>query len=460
MQDEKLFTIAGTAATAATPITLADAGLFEREHLQEWVVANPDILGDDICIVTFEFDRWFTTRGSDPRDRLDVLALDGAGTLVVAELKRDRAAATVEMQALKYAAMVSRFDPDTLAHAHAAHLTRYTGEIVTADEALIRLEEHAGGPLDTAVLLRPRIVLVAGSFPKTTTATCVWLTEMLAQDTDPITLIRYQAYRTDNGAVLTCSQLWPIPEVDDFTVAPRQVEAQEASKAKQERRRATSAVTRLIATETLEPGTPLTLRATTEVDEDTRLQIADWVEQDPDRGAATWTGQSPQALRWAADGATYTPTGLVRQILNNAAGIDRGTRGTAWWVTDDGDDLVALADAAAPSEAGRASFDWTRLHQLLDHLEPGTWTTYGDLAEAVGTAAQPLGGHLKSCPDCPAGWRVLDRDGRQRAGFTWDDPSRTDTQQQALEAEGVRFDDTGRADPTQRMQWSAQGGRI
>ena len=455
MQDEQLFTISGTVATAATPINLAEAGLREREHLQEWVLANPTILGDDIQIVTFEFDRWFTTAaGADPRDRLDILALDGSGTLVVAELKRDRASATVEMQALKYAAMVSRFDPDTLAHAYARHLTRHTGQTVSEADARARLEEHAGGPLGSAVLRRPRIVLVAGSFPETTTATCVWLTEMLAEDTNPVTLIRYQAYRTDHGVVLTTSQLWPIAQVEDFTVAPRLVDAQQVSRAKQDRRRATSAVARLVTAAALEDDAPLTLRPTTEVDETVRIKLATWVAEDPSRGQATWTGRSPQALRWAADGQSYTPTGLVRHILTQAAGIDRGTRGTAWWVTADGDDLVALADAVAPAGTAHVPFDWDALHQLLPQLKPGSWTTYGDLAAAVGTAAQPLGNHVTSCGDgCVNAWRILTTDGRPSGRFRWDDPARTETVRQVLEREGVRFDEQGRADPAQRKTW-------
>jgi alkylated DNA nucleotide flippase Atl1 len=453
VQDEQMFTVDGTVASPAVPITLADAGMREREHLQEWIVANPAILGDDIRIVTFEFDRWLSgSADSDPRDRLDVLGLDPSGTLVVAELKRDRAAATVEMQALKYAAMVSRFTGETLAAAHAAHLTRQQGRSITAEEALAELEEHAGGELDPTVLRRPRIVLVASEFPRTTTATCVWLSEMMGDDA--VTLVRYQAYRAGSEVVVTTSQLWPIATVEDFTVSPRLVEAREAARSRAQRRRATSAVARLVEADALEAGTVLRLRPTTEVDAEVRGAIEVWVAEEPARGRAAWTGQSPDALRWEADARTYTPGGLARHIIAEAAGVEHGPRGTAWWATEDGEDLVVLADALAPSGA-RRPFDWSALHQLLEGLPAGRWTTYGDLADQVGTAAQPLGGHLKNCTQCPSGWRVLDRDGRERIGFVWSDPSRTETQVEALTAEGVRFDGSGRADSSQRMDWSA-----
>jgi RecB family endonuclease NucS len=102
--DEVVFAVMGSVANAAERISLADAGLREREHLQEWVIAHPEIIGPDVMIVTFEFDKWSSTSG-EQKDRLDVLGLGKDGRIVVAELKRGRAPDTVDMQALKYAAM-------------------------------------------------------------------------------------------------------------------------------------------------------------------------------------------------------------------------------------------------------------------------------------------------------------------------------------------------------------------
>jgi hypothetical protein len=70
--EEQVFTVVGSQAVAATPITLEEAGLREREHLQEWVLANPEILGSGVLIITSESDRW-ESRGGAERDRLDIL---------------------------------------------------------------------------------------------------------------------------------------------------------------------------------------------------------------------------------------------------------------------------------------------------------------------------------------------------------------------------------------------------
>ncbi|MCA1676198.1 MAG: DNA-binding protein, partial [Actinobacteria bacterium] len=94
----------------AVPISIAEAGLRAREHLQEWILAHPEILAADLRIISFEFDRWEAAGSVPTYDRLDILAMDRSGRLVVAELKRDRAPDTVTMHALNYAAMVSRLE--------------------------------------------------------------------------------------------------------------------------------------------------------------------------------------------------------------------------------------------------------------------------------------------------------------------------------------------------------------
>jgi hypothetical protein len=220
MDGEFVFSVVNSTATAATPITLAEAGLKERDHLQEWVIAHPEILGPSVLVVTSEFDRWASKSGPE-RHRPDVIGLDADGHLVVAELKRDAAPDTVDMQAIKYAATASRFDVDTLAEVHADYLKRTGGEVLTSEQAKDKITGHAELLAETEETLRkPRIVLIAGSFPTSVTATAVWLSEMDMS----ITLMKVQGYRTATDTVVTVSQLWPLAQAEDFVVAPvRQV---------------------------------------------------------------------------------------------------------------------------------------------------------------------------------------------------------------------------------------------
>jgi len=363
MADELLFTVSGAKAYSATPITLAESGLKERQDLQEWVLEHPEILGDGVMVVTFEFDRWWSSTGAQPLDRLDVLALDDSGRLVVAELKRDRAPDTIEMQAIKYAAMASRFTLKALAEQHARFLTQ-RGTPCDDEEALTRLTTFAED-LAPETLTKPRIVLLAGEYPPVVTATTVWLNEMGLD----VTLMKYQAYRTETETLLSVSQLYPVPTVEEFTVSPRQAEVRAQVETKK-RTQDTSAVRRLVDAGTLEDGTVLRLRSRTEVNPEVRGVIDDWVLEDPQRGEAKWQNKASAPLIWQVDGNEYSPSGLIRHIISVTSGIDRSVQGTKWWVDADGHDLVELS--ATGKRQSYLTF-WTRFLSRLQE-EHSDWS--------------------------------------------------------------------------------------
>jgi RecB family endonuclease NucS len=81
-----IFSISGTLdkAEKIPAGKFTDLNIWERKHIEQWVDDNPEILGEELLILTSEFDRFVKSS-----DRLDVLALDRVGNLVVIELKRD-----------------------------------------------------------------------------------------------------------------------------------------------------------------------------------------------------------------------------------------------------------------------------------------------------------------------------------------------------------------------------------
>lgn len=62
------------------------------------MIENPEILGEELLVIQSEYANFEETS-----DRLDVLALDPEGKLMVVELKRDEADDTTDLQAIKYA---------------------------------------------------------------------------------------------------------------------------------------------------------------------------------------------------------------------------------------------------------------------------------------------------------------------------------------------------------------------
>ena len=73
-------------------------GFQERRDIQEWIAANPGILGEDLLIIGKEFSGFDRTN-----ECLDLLAVDSDGKLVVIELKRDDTGPDAHWQAIKYA---------------------------------------------------------------------------------------------------------------------------------------------------------------------------------------------------------------------------------------------------------------------------------------------------------------------------------------------------------------------
>lgn len=61
-----------------TPCSYSKLGFSERRDLEEWIKKNPEVLCEELLIITSEFDKF--DRSSL---RLDLLAIDKNGTLVV-----------------------------------------------------------------------------------------------------------------------------------------------------------------------------------------------------------------------------------------------------------------------------------------------------------------------------------------------------------------------------------------
>jgi len=204
-------------------LTLASAGLRERQDLQQWITAHPDLIAPDLLLVTTEFDLW-QVRDQKVADRLDALFLDSSGAPVVVEFKRDKATDTVELQALKYAAYCSQLTLDELVEEFA----RARG--IAQDEGRDQLLDHAPS-LEDGGLRSVKIRLVAGSFGPAVTSVVLWLREYNVD----IGCIEVSVREVPDASqvVVSTRQLLPLPEAEDYLVRRRRKE-QEEERAREE----------------------------------------------------------------------------------------------------------------------------------------------------------------------------------------------------------------------------------
>ncbi|HQP97582.1 MAG TPA: hypothetical protein PLY86_03940, partial [bacterium] len=81
---------------------LKDEKLLE-ENLEDWITEQPQILGEPLLI----FGR--QVQIPDTKDRLDLLAVDPQGMIVVIELKRGHLKDPVDIQSLRYASYLAKW---------------------------------------------------------------------------------------------------------------------------------------------------------------------------------------------------------------------------------------------------------------------------------------------------------------------------------------------------------------
>ena len=150
--------------------TFSELGFKERKHLQEWIANEPSILGEELLVIQKEFDGF-----SDTKERLDLLALDKEGNLVVIENKLDDSGRDVTWQALKYASYCSSLTKEEIRQIYQEYLDKI-GAKKTAEEMLSEFYDEQ--EYDELVLNKgygQRIILVAANFRKEVTSTVMWL---------------------------------------------------------------------------------------------------------------------------------------------------------------------------------------------------------------------------------------------------------------------------------------------
>ena len=177
----------------------------EVEDLQRLILEQPEILEQGLFVISAEFSEW-----RDSNRRIDLLAIDDSGRLVVIELKRGQTGDHSELQAIRYAAMVANLTFDKIAGAYQS----YFGE--SEEEFRVKLSDHLGFPEDNEVELdtaKPRIILACEGFSKELTTSVLWLNGC---DLD-IKCVRLKPYRMGDDLLVETSQIIPLPEAAEFT---------------------------------------------------------------------------------------------------------------------------------------------------------------------------------------------------------------------------------------------------
>jgi hypothetical protein len=205
-----LFEMTRENLTECTPVTFAHLEIKERADLQHVLRDHIEVLDSDLRVIAEEYGNW-----EDSRRRIDLLALDKQQRLVVIELKRTDTGGHMDLQALRYAAMVSAMTFEQVVDAHEAYLAKRA--LPDAGEAAERIREFLELPPDEDAEISSdvRILLVSGDFSREVTTTVLWLNGFDGMD---IRCVRLVAYEIAGKNYLDIEQVIPLPQTVDYQV--------------------------------------------------------------------------------------------------------------------------------------------------------------------------------------------------------------------------------------------------
>ena len=148
-------------------------------------------------------------------DRVDLLALDENGKLVVVEIKRDDSSSSQDLQGLRYAAYCSALTAEQVVGLYRAYERAERTRELASNEARKELEDfihtESLDALDEDDV--PRLILVATGFQVGVTNTALWLRRNSDLD---ITCVQVQPYEINGEIVLASTVLIPLPEAEEY----------------------------------------------------------------------------------------------------------------------------------------------------------------------------------------------------------------------------------------------------
>jgi hypothetical protein len=209
-----LYEMTSDAFRSLSQTSFAELKVRERYDLQRLLRRQIEVLSDDLYIITEEFGDW-----EDSRRRIDLLAIDREANLVVIELKLTNDGGHMELQAIRYASMVSAMTFERAVQIHGEFLT-LLGE--PAEEARTRMLTFLRWEEPDEENFAPdvRILLVSEDFSKELTTAVLWLRE---REID-IRCIRLMPYKDGEKRLIDVQLIIPLTEATEYQVQWREKE--------------------------------------------------------------------------------------------------------------------------------------------------------------------------------------------------------------------------------------------
>ena len=203
-----VYKVTETAFEALDQTSFEREGILERQGIQARLRDHPEVLEEGLFILAEEFSSW-----DESSRRVDLLALDREGRLVIVELKRSDQDSFMDLQAVRYAAMIAGM---TLEQAVGAHQNYLSQRGLDPADAASRIQQHLSGDETEAAIdsRNPRVILVSANFSRELTTSVLWLNE-IGMD---VACVKLELYRAGNDLYLEGNRVIPLPEAEEYLV--------------------------------------------------------------------------------------------------------------------------------------------------------------------------------------------------------------------------------------------------
>ena len=182
----------------------------ERDNLQEWIAKNPDVFSEELLIIQKEFDGFH-----DTNERLDLLALDKQGNLVVIENKLDDSGRDVIWQVLKYASYCSSLTKEHIKDIFENYLNKNSRKDSAEDVLSDFFDGQDYDELQLNMGNSQRIIMVAAKFRKEITSTALWLMNYKLR----IQCFKVTPYQMGDDKYINFEQIIPVKDVEDYVIS-------------------------------------------------------------------------------------------------------------------------------------------------------------------------------------------------------------------------------------------------
>jgi len=193
---------------ALSKTTFSELDMGERRDIQRLLREKIEVISPGTLVIAEEFCDWDASRR-----RIDLLGIDPDANIVVIELKRTEDGGFMDLQALRYAAMVANMQFSQSVKVFAHYLSQIGDDETNAEtELLSHLDWEE--PDEDKFAQDVKIVLASAEFGQELTTSVLWLNERGVD----IRCVRLEPYGYDNRTFVDIQQIIPLPEASEYQV--------------------------------------------------------------------------------------------------------------------------------------------------------------------------------------------------------------------------------------------------